>query len=202
MMKKLFVLLGILCQLSPLSCMAQTRTEVPIGIEFYNHTIGLPFDKPNKKPFNFGMAITSSYPLLLKSHSKITLDAELGYFKHKELATGININTGLSYTFTSGPGIYFTAGIPLGYVHTFNAYDLYSLNSNGEYELTKDKGRSSLFLGYSLQVGYDFRKKLNIPFSFYVKNEWWLQTNYSKYLPSLLQNTLRIGINIYPFKQQ
>ncbi|WP_124587353.1 hypothetical protein [Pedobacter sp. KBW06] len=201
-MKKLLILLGMLCLFSRLSCMAQKRAEIPIGFEFYNHTIGLPFDNPNKKPFNLGLAITSSYPLLLSKHSKITLDGELGYFKHKELASGININTGVSYTFTTGIGIYVSAGIPLGYLRTFNAYDLYALNDLGEYELTKDKGRSSLFLGYSLQLGYDFRKKLNAPFSLYVKNEWWLQTNYSKYLPSLLQNTLRIGLNIYPFNQK
>jgi hypothetical protein len=34
----------------------------------------------------------------------------------------------------------------------------------------------------------------------FLKNEWWLQGNYSKFLPSLMQNSLRVGVNVYPFK--
>jgi|GEM_PF-2345306 len=176
------------------------RAEIPIGVEFYNHTIGLPFGNPYKKPFNLGLALTTSYPLKLGRNSKLTLDGGLGYFKHKELATGIHINTGISYTYTTNIGIYAALGIPIGYVRTFNAYDLYENNGAGEYVLIKDRGRSGVFAGYNVQVGYDFRRTLKAPIAVFLKNEWWLQANYSKFLPSLMQNSLRVGVNIYPFK--
>lgn len=176
------------------------RAEIPIGVEFYNHTIGLPLGSPYKKPFNLGVALTTSYPLKLGSNSKLSLDGALGYFNHKELARGIHINTGISYTYTTGIGIYAAVGIPIGYVRTFNAYELYKADDKGEYQLTNDRGRSGVFAGYNLQIGYDFRRTLHAPIAVFLKNEWWLQTNYSKFLPSLMQNSWRVGLNIYPFK--
>lgn len=200
-MKKIKLLICVFC-LFQVKAMAQSpkRSEIPVSIEIYNHTIGLPFGNPFKKPFNLGIALSSAYPLMLKDHSKLTIDGKLGYFRHKELATGIQINTGVTYSYTTDFGLYAAVGIPVGYVRTYNAYNLYALNDAGDYEQKKDGGRSSLFTGYSLQLGYDFRRSTGAPIALFIKNEWLIQTNYSKFMPSLMQNSLRAGISVYPFK--
>ncbi|MFC0875794.1 hypothetical protein ACE01N_04325 [Saccharicrinis sp. FJH2] len=82
-------------------------------------------------------------------------------------STGFNLGSTLRRTWNSG--LYLEHGVNMGYLGKYYNFDIYRTNSDGDIVNTGRKLKSTMTLGYSIGLGYDFSKKANTNIQLFVK---------------------------------
>lgn len=70
---------------------------------------------------------------------------------------------------TGKRSLYFEYGINFGYLGSYYDFDFYRTNANGEIINVGRKWLSSIMLGYSFGLGYDFSKKTKTDLQIFIK---------------------------------
>jgi hypothetical protein len=70
---------------------------------------------------------------------------------------------------TGKRGIFLEQGINIGYSANYYDFDIYKTNSDGDIVNIGREWNSTMMLGYSIGMGYDFSKKININMNLFFK---------------------------------
>lgn len=200
-MKKIFLLtIPILLCLSNIS-LAQdspstSKSQFPLELTFLKHAISYPFEAILSGPLHPGFSVGTEYTYSQGQHGRFFQNLNAGYFFNKYNAKALFAETSAGYRYTFGFGMFGDLALGLGYIHSFHPVEVYSLNSQGEYEKAKDKGKSAAIFPLILGLGYDFSRKLGWPFSLFFRYQAILQIPYSKSDTIIGHSMLHIGIRI------
>jgi hypothetical protein len=112
-----------------------------------------------------------------KNH-KFILSPSIGLYNHPNNKMVLIIKADLSHRMTFNNGLFGLIGIGTGFARSFYNIPTYQIIDE---ELTKVKlaGRFSSVSNLSFGIGYDFKKKLDVPFSMMLQPELYIQTPYN-----------------------
>jgi hypothetical protein len=100
---------------------------------------------------------------------ELVLKINMGFYTHKRNSTALLVNATIGYRFTTNSGLTIEPlHLGTGYLYRFLGADTYSVTNNTVKKLKK-VGNSTFMLPYLslLGLGYDFRKKINLPLRAY-----------------------------------
>lgn len=89
---------------------------------------------------------------------KAILTTTLNFSGRKEINTNMGIWIGSSLRRTYSKGFFFEHGIKAGYLGSYYKFDFYKLNKENEFVNIGKRWTSSIVMGYSFGIGYDFSK--------------------------------------------
>ena len=115
------------------------------GETFFRPGIAIGYENTFFKGFNFTVSI--------------------GTYVHQRNHTGLFLNGGLNWRHTFPIGYSMEFGIGLGYLHTWpHGGTIYTVNDTGDVSVKKNYGLPHFMPSVKLGLlGWDFRKKTNIP---------------------------------------
>ncbi|MEY3241796.1 MAG: hypothetical protein RIR11_3235 [Bacteroidota bacterium] len=164
--KFLFVFLCSLCYIS--SILGQTSRP----------THGISFSYFNDQLLKPGARVGYEFPawdrLEEKGTNKSTIKEfvvkiNVGFHTHKRNSTAVYVNATIGYRLTTNAGLIIEPlHIGTGYMYSFLGANTYSVE-NSTIRRIKKAGNSAFLTPYLslIGLGYDFRKKQNLPFSAY-----------------------------------
>jgi len=128
----------------------QDKNVIPINVSYFGEMLvhpGIEIDYENTffKSFNF--------------------TAGLGAYIHQRNHIGLFVNSGLNWRHTFPIGYSMEFGLGLGYLHTWeHGGDTYAVDDNGNISIKSKYGHPHFMPFVKLGLlGWDFRKKTNIP---------------------------------------
>lgn len=94
-----------------------------------------------------------------KIKNQFWAEANLGGFYHRFFQTAAKLNVNLHYRYFFNTRIYSDIGIGGGYLHSFYHYQVFKLNSDGDYVKESGiKGRPQFLMGICLGAGFGVKK--------------------------------------------
>lgn len=144
-----------------------------------------------------GIEIGTDYTLVKRKWITLHWDTGIGGFWHRWNNTSLFTQTSMGARFhISSFFVDINAGI--GYMHSFLAGDVYGPDSNSGIEQVTDWGTSHFMPSLSALLGWDNTKKNNLPWTFHIGPEIYLQSHFNhSFLPHIAAN---IGLT-YNFKK-
>ena len=126
-----------------------------------------------------------------RSNQKSVLfqNAELTFYSHEMIGSGITLSTNLGYCYQTDFGLYADASLGIGTSIYSPARQNYVLDENGEYALRKNPIFIMLSVPTDLSLGYQANK-----LSFYLKYRYTLEGKFIGILPIIPTQLLSIGI--------
>ncbi len=182
-----------------LCCMIQAESRVhPVSISFLKQSWGFPTSiNRNFSPFFPGLT-AGICRLRIDKMISFPQSAYLGYFYNGVAGSALYLygDQGIRSNLKSGFFAEFSLG--LGYFHAFHAGDIYTRNSNDEYEKVIDFGKPSFMFSMSQSIGFDLSKKFGIPITPFIKYQCTVSYPYfDKVLPIRPSKMLHLGTLIY-----
>ena len=179
----------------------ESKYQFPVELTFINQAVSddmdsIPFVGKIMQILHPGFSLGTEYAYLQNLHHRIFQNFQAGYYFNEYAAKALFFQTAFGYRYTLDFGLFTDASAGLGYLHSFHPVEVWKLNSQGEYELAKDKGRGAMTIALALGIGYDFCPALGWPVSVFVRYQPYGQTRYSEFDSWLLQAWLQFGIRI------
>ena len=141
-----------------------TRNNTPISEQF-GFSMGYFGDKISNSGIQIGvenyLATTNNYKIIGSFH--------FATFGVKQIFTAISFNPRIGLRYTADFGLTLESHIGLGYLQRFYKYDEFDVNSTGQIISKGKASQVSAMPNFALGVGYDFRKKTNLPILFFVR---------------------------------
>ena len=156
----------------------------------------MPFNGIILKPLHPGFSIGTEYRYSEGKLGCIYQSLHTGYYFNKYNARGLYIQTELGYRYTADFGLFGDLTLGAGYLHSFHPKEVFKLNSQGEYEKAKDKGKPGAIILVSLGLGYDFSRKFSWPVSFFFRFQPYFQTPYNLETSVFPQAMVHFGIRV------
>jgi len=163
-----------------------------------NNHAALPFARFSKlayKNFHFSYELGKLFTLKENKRMEWFQTANIGYFKHKFVQSGILLysENGYSRKITETLGV--NGKLGLGYMHAFTATDIVKQNAQGDYEVKSDFGRPQAIFAFSLGVSRSLIKRVSNAPQITLDYQIRLQTPFVKaYVPLLPYNVLKVGL--------
>jgi hypothetical protein len=148
--------------------------------------------------YNYGLQIGLDKNLMQTEKYKVIRQYSLVFQVKPKVYTsaGIIISSALRRTFRKG--IYFEQSVKFGYLGSYYNFDLYKTNSDGDIVNIGHKWKSSIILGYSLGLGYDFSKLTKTDFQFYLKPNIYYRFPNNDNIFYLNNYSIEVGIILHP----
>lgn len=131
-----------------------------------------------------------------KEKNQFWAEANLGGYYHRFFQTAIKLNLNFHYRYFFTPRFFSDIGLGGGYLHSFYQYQLFRLNSNGDYvQETGIKGRPQYVMGFCIGAGVNLKKsdpdflRLLIQFRSNVQGKF-----AGSFVPVVPNNTFLLGI--------
>jgi hypothetical protein len=169
----------------------------PLELAFGNFSVGMPFTDVIVSKFYPFISLSTEFCYFDKKGSQILQSAGIGGFYNKYNTSGFFLNTNIMYRYTFSFGLFADAGLGAGYTQLFRPGAIYEQSVEGEYEQVTDWGKPSAMADFEISIGYDFEKKLQKPFSLFIRYGNYIQLFYNPDIPALPQNSLQIGGRVY-----
>ena len=134
---------------------------------------------------NGSLGIMASYWGTIKNTPGLRLGIEKTYFqstkysvigsatlqmnRKPDIYTSAGFNFGNTLRRTWKRGFYLEHGINIGYLGRYYDFDIYRTNSDGNIINVGRKWNSTMILGYSIGMGYDFTQKTNTNVKLFLK---------------------------------
>ena len=148
MNKKYVLFLALICVIQ--SAFGQDKKVIPINISYFGETLIHPgveigYENTFFKSFNYTLSI--------------------GTYIHQRNHVGLFLNSGLNWRHTFPIGYSVEFGLGLGYLHYWeHGGDTYTVDGDGDVSRKPKYGHPQFMPTVKLGVlGWDFRKKTNIP---------------------------------------
>jgi hypothetical protein len=145
-----------------------------------------------------GLKLGIDKTFLKTSEYEIIGSASLLLNRKPDNYSSAGLNFGSTLRRIGKRGFYLEHGINIGYLGNYYDYDIYKTNSGGEIVNAGRQWNSTIMIGYSIGMGYDFSKKTNTnlklffkPGIFYClpnKTNYYYVNNYS----------IEVGLVLYP----
>jgi hypothetical protein len=164
-----------------------TRNSIGIIVSYWGTQANTP-----------GLKLGMDRTYLKTSKFEIIGSASLLLNRKPDNYSSAGINFGSTLRRIGKRGFYLEHGINIGYLGNYYDYDIYKTNSDGEIVNAGRQWNSTIMIGYSIGMGYDFSKKTSTnlkiffkPGIFYClpnKTNYYYVNNYS----------IEIGLILYP----
>jgi len=164
-----------------------TQTSKGIVVSYWgtlNSNPGLKLSFENTRLFTPKYAGNSSISLLINRKPDIYTSA------------GIVLNSSLRRT--GRRGLYFEHGLNIGYMGSYYDFDFYRTNSDNEIVNVGRKWVSSIILGYSFGLGYDFLEKTNRNIQIFIKPGIYYRFPNNDNIFYLNNYSVEIGFALHP----
>lgn len=170
-----------------------------VYFKFGNSHSALPFSRFSKllyQEFHTSYELGKRFTLKEKNKYQWFQTANLGYFRHKFVQSGILLysENGIARTFKNTTFV--NAKLGLGYYHMFTGTEITKQNSNGAYEIKRDWGRPQALITLGFAVERSLVKNVSSAPKVILDYQIRMQTPFVKsYVPLLPYNSLKIGIS-------
>lgn len=163
-MKRIFTLLIVLLIFYQVNAQELTRNLTPKNQRF-GFLIGYYGDKISNSGIQFGaetyLATTQNY--------QVVVSLNYNLFGQKDTYVAHNIIPRAGFRYTANFGLIAESYLGFGYIFRKYQYDQYWLNNDGNIVNHGKAGVSSVAPNVAFGFGYDFMRKLKMPFSLYAR---------------------------------
>ena len=118
---------------------------------------------------NYGLQIGLEKYYLQSEKFKIIGSASIVCQRKPDIYTSFGIIAGSTLRRTFKRGLYFEHSMKFGYLGSYYDFDMYKTNSDGKIVSIGRKWASSIIVGYSFGLGFDFSKKTKNNFQLFIK---------------------------------
>ena len=164
---------------------------IPLRVSIITHNVG--FQKLIKKPLNLGISVGTSLYYVKGKQNGLGQDFDLTWYNHKELGQGFMLNTSVMYDYIHPSGFMAKPKLSMGYLHTFNEKELFTLSNDGTYQKATDIGRSSFMVGIGGRLGFDFGKISNSRVKPFIEYDLNIQVPHSQFVPIFPHSFFYLG---------
>lgn len=187
----------LLCLLSCcLGSKAQLRT-FPIKISVFNESTAIPFTRFFSTPVHPGIQIGTEFNYKRKKCTRLFQTLNISYFYHNHLEQGAALHTELGYELRIRKQFSVSARLGIGYMHTFNTAEEYTLE-DGHYVKKTDEGNSRICPSLSFDLGYYLKKANPKSPQLFISYQSWAEYPYSSTLIPLMPHvSLHFGTKIF-----
>jgi hypothetical protein len=147
---------------------------------------------------NPGIKLGLEKTYLKASKYTITGSASLILNRKTDIYTSAGILMGNSLRKTGKSGLYFEHGLNYGYLGSYYDFDLYRTNTDQQIVNVGRKWVSSIILGYSLGVGYDFSKRTDANWQLFMKPGIYYRFPNNDNLFYLNNYSIEMGFTMHP----
>ncbi len=196
--RKTMIITGLF--IMPLFIMAQEKSEdkfykLPLMISYGNQVVGLPYQNLFQA-FNPAVFIGTEFSYNKSRKHRLCQTLGIGLITNEAIGNTITLNTDFCYRYIGKLGIFSDFSVGLGVLNQYQTRQKYSINlTTGEYKKIKDFGKPAMMLEYNYSLGYDFSVKKNLPFSVFIKYNFFIQMPYFdfKAFPVMPQSVIQLG---------
>ncbi|MBK7342133.1 MAG: hypothetical protein IPJ06_02815 [Saprospiraceae bacterium] len=185
-MRSWFILLACCWVWTPV----QSQTAHTFTLSFFNNAVALPGGSFSA-PFHPGVDVGWMYPVKVGKRWEQQLTTRLGYYNQRIVHHGLQLYSEYTWRYHIADGLSLDGGFGVGYLHTFEQHDLFTLSSNGTYERTGKGGKphfmASAMLGLLLAPP-EWAVKPFIQYRFRVMTPF-----VKSYVPLLPSTSLHLG---------
>lgn len=146
--------------------------------------------------FHPGIDIILEKKINKKEKNQFWAEADLGTYYHRFFQTAVKLNLNFHYRYFFSARAFSDIGLGAGYLHSFYQYEVFKLNSNGDYvQETGIKGRPQYIMGFCLGGGLGLINsdpdlwRLHIQFRSNVQGKF-----AGNFVPVVPNNTFILGI--------
>jgi hypothetical protein len=150
------------------------KKQFPLEAAFINQAVGSPFDGTILDIIHPGFSLGTEYIWKEGRRGALVQGIQAGYCFNKYDSKAVFLQSSFGYRYTLGFGLYGEVAPGLGYLRYFHPTDIWRLNSEGEYEKAKDKGKGALMISAAVGLGFDFSRKLGWPAAIFVRYQPYL----------------------------
>ncbi len=163
----------------------------------YNERTAVKFDYFGELVLHPGLSLGIDYTLSSKKWVTVHWDTDLGGYWHRWNNTAIFAKTsiGTRFPFSS---MFVDLNMGAGYMHSFPAGKIYQRSADGGVEKAPNWGHPHFMPTFSVLLGWDGSRKANLPLSFHIGAEAYLQSAVNHtFIPHV---AAKVGIT-YKFKR-
>jgi len=153
--------------------------------------------------FHPGIDGTKSWKINKSDKHQLWVAANVGVFYHRFVQTGLKVYPSLDYKFSVCNRLRLNIGLGLGYLHSFEGYEVFKLKDGGGYETKKVWVGRPQFLG-ALDWGCDYKIKKdneNSPLLVFQFRTNMQGPFVNSYVPVLPMNSVLLGVTL-PLKNK
>lgn len=170
-----------------------------LGFGLSNNNTAWPFigyPKLFYSQFHPGIDVILEKKINKKDKNQVWAEANLGCYYHRFFQTAVKLNFNLHYRYFINPRIFSDIGLGGGYLHSFYRYQLFKLNSNGDYvQESGVKGRPQYVMGFCMGIGIGLIKSDPDNFRLLVQFRSNVQGKFAgNFIPVVPNNTFLLGI--------
>ncbi|MEZ4850196.1 MAG: hypothetical protein R3B93_16590 [Bacteroidia bacterium] len=187
------IALGVLTSLFVLDIHAQTNSgdkeHTSSFSNFIHHEkLALKLNYFGELGLHPGIEIGTDYTLSSRKWVTVHWDTGLGGYRHRWNNNSMFMRTSIGARLPIW-SFFADVNAGIGYMHSFLAGDVYGPDSNGEIEKIRDWGTSHFMPSVSLLLGWDNGRRKNLPFTFHIGPEVYLQSHFNhSFLPHVAVN--------------
>ena len=171
----LFVLLGMYkCYSQNVARPAEKQSVFSRLI--YNERVAVKFDYFGELVLHPGLSVGIDYTLTKKKWVTVHWDSDLGGYWHKWNNTALFAKTSIGTRFPVS-SLFVDLNMGAGYMHSFPAGKIYQRSADGGVEKATNWGHAHFMPTFSVLLGWDGSRKANLPFSFHIGAEAYLQSS-------------------------
>lgn len=200
MMKKtLFVVLFIALLFGSSFAQEKERKlqKMPLFVSVMNKNISIPIVSPLKYKFSPAIIIGTEYTLDKNEKRDFHLFGNIGYYYQRYWESTPFLEFGAGYRYYANRFSFYPR-IGVGYAHIFSTTPVYKFD-NGEFKSLKNRGNSVFQSSFSMNIGYQIKKKDMAP-RIYATYIFSIQIPYSSYVG--FHQFIGLGYQFYPFKKK
>ncbi len=191
-MKNSILTLALFLQAFILSAQSTTNNGTPTD-QRLGFSIGYYGDRVSNQGYQLGI---EKYLATTNNYSVVGSMLGSNYFV-KNISTAVSLNPRIGLRHTANSGITLESHFGLGYLHRFYKYNDYSVNAQGQIVSSKKASQASVMPNFAFGLGYDFRKKANLPVVYFLRTS--INYNYpNKHLFFEASYALETGIVFIP----
>ncbi|MEZ4944021.1 MAG: hypothetical protein R2804_00705 [Cyclobacteriaceae bacterium] len=163
----------------------------------YNDKVAFKLDYFGELVLHPGLSLGIDYTLAKKNWVTVHWDSELGGYWHRWNNTALFLKTSIG-TRVPIRSMFVDLNLGAGYMHSFAAGAIYKKSSDGGLEKATNWGHSHFMPTTSFLIGWDGTRKMNLPLTFHVGVEAYLQSSFNHiFLPHA---ATKVGLT-YKFKR-
>lgn len=193
----LFVVLGV-CKSYSQNTAKPAKNKSAFSRFAYNDKVAFKLDYFGELVLHPGLSLGIDYSLAKKNWISVHWDSELGGYWHKWNHSSLFLKTSIGARFPI-KSLFVDLNLGAGYMHSFAAGTIYKRSPEGELEKAVNWGHPHFMPCTSFLIGWDGTKKKNLPVTFHLGVEAYLQSSFNHiFLPHA---AAKVGLT-YQFKKQ
>lgn len=199
-LKKTFLFFFLL---APFYIFSQNKS---IGVFVSNNVASFPvtgYPQLFYSQFHPGIDAIKEWKINKNEKHQLWAGVNAGIFYHRFIQTGLKLYPSIDYKYKISKRFLLNIGLGLGYLHSFEGYEVFKLKDSGLYETKKVwVGRSQYMAALNLGCAYKLKKEAEVSPQLVFQIRTNMQGPYvNNYVPVLPVNSVLLGVSL-PLKNK